>query len=397
MDESEKQGHKHWDEIVADDLEGKLLSKVVAFLKTFEPPGGDPRWSAEHFKWKLEQNPAGRGYLSCAVANDMVVGTASITPKRIWYRNKVVLGGEAGDIYTHPEHRKPRSKGKKVLENNTVSEKVSNYTHKSIFGKLATQNTVRALKRDVNVIYGVPNAAASPGWKRMGYRVHSMHLLNLYRPSILSVFNRWKLAEFSKKSFFRPLISILSTFESLLEAVSFKFWQSKEKRMGYSIERKSEATSDLADLWERVKFQREFSLVRDQRYFQHRFVENPLAKYEFYMVSHKGKLCGVIVLRVHLTGGGLNACTIADWLYDESKEHLFPVMLAHVIHDQYSKGIRNFKSWCGERRKAKTFFHKLGFISTGYSPIILYPNDLGREILATCPSLDFTIASSDNI
>ena len=397
MDESEKQGHKHWDEIVADDLEGKLLSKVVAFLKTFEPPGGDPRWSAEHFKWKLEQNPAGRGFLSCAVANDKVVGTASITKKRIWYRNQMVLGGEAGDIYSHPEYRKPKSKRKKVLENATVSEKVSNYTQKSIFGKLATQNTVRALERGVNVIYGVPNAAAGPGWKRMGYRTHPMHLVNLYRPSILSVFYRWKLVEFSKKSFLSFPISILSTFEGLFESVSFKFWQAKEKRIGYSIERKRDSTSDLDDLWDRVKSQREFSLVRDQRYFQHRFVENPLAKYEFYMVSHKGKLCGVIVLRVHLTGGVLNACTIADWLYDESKEYLFPIMLAHVINDQYSKGVRDFRAWCGDRRKEKSYFHKLGFISTGYSPIILYPNDLGTEILEVSTSLDFTIASSDNI
>jgi len=380
-----------WSVMIVDDLMKEALSKVVAFLKTFEPPGGDAWWSPEHFKWKLEQNPAGRGFLTCAVANDEVVGTASITPKRIWYRNQVVSGGEAGDIYSHPEYRKPKNKGKRA------SQKRSNYSEKSIFGRLATLNTIRALERGVNVIYGVPNAAASPGWKRMGYRVHPMHLVNLHRPSILSVFSRWKLAAFSEKSFLKPLIRILSAFEGLLESVSFKSWQAKKKRMGYSIERKRDSTSDLDDLWDRVKSQREFSLVRDQRYFQHRFVDNPLAKYEIYTVSHKGMLCGVIVSRVHLTGSGLNGCTIADWLYDESKEHLFPVMLAYVIHDQYSKGIRDFNSWCRDRRKEKVVFHKLGFVSKGNSPIILYPNDLGREILAKCSSLDFTIASSDNI
>ena len=39
-----------------------------------------------------------------AVADGNVVGTASITLKRIWYKNKIMIAGETGDTYMHPEY-----------------------------------------------------------------------------------------------------------------------------------------------------------------------------------------------------------------------------------------------------------------------------------------------------
>lgn len=72
-------------------------------------------------------------------------------------------------------------------------------------------------------------------------------------------------------------------------------------------------------------------------------------------------------------------------------------MLSHVIHDQYPKGIHAFTAWSGETRTHTSNFRKLGFVSTSKLPIIFYQSDEGKELLETCSSLDFTIASSDNI
>jgi hypothetical protein len=72
-------------------------------------------------------------------------------------------------------------------------------------------------------------------------------------------------------------------------------------------------------------------------------------------------------------------------------------MLAHVIHDQYSKKINAFRAWSGENRIHTSVIRKLGFVPISKLPIIFFQGNEGKELLETCSSLDFTIASSDNI
>jgi len=109
------QGEKtQWEIVILDDLHDELLAKSVSFLSGFVPEGGDPIWSAEGFTWKLQQNPAGPGFMLCVVLGDEVVGTNSITLKRVWYRGRELLAGEAGDIYVSPKVR-PTKRARRSL------------------------------------------------------------------------------------------------------------------------------------------------------------------------------------------------------------------------------------------------------------------------------------------
>jgi len=394
-----KTEYEPWEVVILDDLREDLLLKTVVFLNTFLPDGLDEIWSVEHFKWKLKENPAGPGFLTCAISGGEVVGTASITPKRIYYKNQIVVAGETGDTYSHPEFRKKLIQIKVVPSKDVASPpQKSGYLQKSIFGRLVHENTTRALKSGIQIIYGTPNKNSRPGYeKRLNYISHPIWEVTLHRPTLMGIDYIKKLDPLFKALPIKQVLKKMFILERLLNSICFKFWEYKRKGLLYFIEKTDRATNDFDQLWERLKFQYEFCLVRDQTYFQHRFFDNPLAAYDVYKAKHKGELCGIIVSRILQLENGAKLCFIADWLFDESKEYLFNIMLAHVIHDQYANKIHAFSAWVSETSPHTSSFHKLGFVSSSKIPIIFYKSDEGIELLETCSSLDFTIASSDNI
>jgi hypothetical protein len=388
----------NWQVVILDDLREDLLSKVVDFLNIFTVEGRDPLWSAEHFQWKLKENPAGRGFLACAIADGHVVGTASITLKRIWYKKQVMIAGETGDTYTHPDYRKKHQKQSSSSTVSTPSQQYIEYLKRSIFGRLVHENTVRASESRIKIIYGTPNEASRRGYEKyLNYKSHPMWEMQMHRPTAKAIGSNMKLAFLFKTLPKKPLIYSLSKAELMLEAINFRFWEHKRRKLKYAFEETNQATSDFDRLWQKLKFQNDFSLVRDRIYFQHRFFDNPLAKYKIYKVSHKTEICGVIVTRVQSIAKGTKNCFIADWFYDKEKEILFPIMLAHAIHDNYSNNIYAFSTWTGKTMAYNPIIRKFGFFPRSKSPIIFYQNNEGKELLKTCLSLDFTIASSDNI
>jgi len=388
-----------WEVVLMDDLPEGLLSKAVKFLGTFRPEGMDPIWSNEHFKWKLHRNPAGNGFISCAVVGHEVVGVVSITCKRIWYKNREIIAGEVGDGYSHPNYRRipmKKGSGSSLPEGSIWS---SGYFQESIFGRLVCENTIRAIDRGINIIYGTPNRNSRTGFeKRLYYKSHPMQINCLARPTALNIFSFPKLEPLFK---FLPLkttfVKVCCSVDRLLESINYKRWESKRKKTGYVFEKTDKATADFDELWDKLKHQNEFMLVRDRKYFDHRFFCNPLADYELYKVKHGGELCGIIVSRIYYLEKGGKVCCLADWFYDRSKENLLPVMISYVIHDQYDKKVLTFNTWQGENSVDIKSIRKLGFFTTLKTPVIFYLSKEGTELIESCPSLDFTIATSDNI
>jgi len=388
---------KPWEVVILDDLREDLLLKVVDFLNGFFPKNLAPRWSADYFRWKLYKNPAGRGFLSCAIAGSEVVGTASITLKRIWYKNKITIAGETGDTFTHPNYRKQRKTKFASQSSFRSPSDTCEYLEKSIFGRLVYENTMRALDNGIEIIYGTPNENSRPGYeKRLNYRSHPMREMNLVRPSVMGIISSSKLSFLRKFLLVKPIVGIMFKAESLVEAINFNFWERKRKKLGYTFKKVSRASADLNQLWERLRYQNEFSLVRDQASFQHRFFDNPLGEYDVYKAVRQGELYGVIVTRVYPIAEKIRNCCIADWFFDESKKDVFPCILAYVIHDKHHNA-HYFTSWCPEGRGLISIFHRLGFVSTSKKPVIFYRSEEGKELLERCRSLDFTIASSDNV
>lgn len=369
-----------WETVVLDELEETMLAKTVAFLSGFTPAGSDPVWSLDSLKWKLgEGNPAGRGFLTCAVSEGKVVGVVSATRKRLWIKGSEVPGAEVGDTYTHPDFVRRRP----------ASGEPPDFLKHSIFGRLATETRIRAMNGGVRVLYGTPNANARPGWeKRLGYRVHPlMDNRSFIRPTARGLANRMGWGAGAAFSLGEGLV------EPLLQAI----WKAIRRFGRYSVEPMTQADGDLDRLWDRLKGQHPFSLVRDRAYFQHRFFDPPLGRYQMLRISKNRRLEGVMAARVFSTPWGKRYCCLADWLVDESKAPLFPLLAAHLVREHRRSPIDGFYLWCGNHRNLRTALRRIGFFRSSASPVIFYQDSEGKKLTEECGDLDFTLGSSDNV
>ena len=175
---------KIWDIIIADDL--SKIGDAAKFLQSFYPPEIDTIWSEDYFRWKLgKQNPAGAGFMTLAICDNNVVGTTTITKKRLWINGKLIIGGEIGDTYTHPDFLR---QGKPAALHKLTPDPEA-YLNKSIFGRLVTETISRATNAGVSIIYGTPNANSMPGYtKRLNFIEYKNYPnRNYIRPTPLGV------------------------------------------------------------------------------------------------------------------------------------------------------------------------------------------------------------------
>ncbi len=393
------QGEKaQWKIVILDDLQDELLAKCVSFLSSFVPEGGDPVWSAESFRWKLQRNPAGLGFMLCVVLGDDVVGTNSITLKRVWCGGRELLAGEAGDIYVSPKVRPTKRARSQPDEGPDLRSAKDAYIEKSLSGKLRHEDTVRALKSGVDLIYGTPNQAAMPGWLRLGYGVHPVEQTSLIRPTAKALESARGLRFLFDNPVGRVLSAVLTGAERCVESVHYWYWVLFGKVKGYQIEELDGPTEELDALWEKCKDQAPFSLIRDRAYFRHRFFENPIGNYRVFRTLKNGDICGVMVTRTKRVASGKKYCYIADWLLECTHPGLCQVMLAHAIHNNYATDVSGFVTWTNELLPYLRVFRKFGFIrSSAKVPVIFYPTRIGKELLDDRIVMDFTMASSDNI
>lgn len=375
-----------WEVQVLDSLPEAWLKKLVDFLQRVAPAGPESPWSVECFRWKLgESNPAGRGFLTCAVAGGEVVGVTSLTLKRIWFRNQTVIGAEIGDLYTHPAflrvsaHRESRGGDRK-----------SGYLRRSVLGRLASESLRRASARGIDLLYGTPNKLAKPGLeKHLGFLTHPTHRnYRFVRPTA------WGLA--GRVPGLRPASGILSGCETALEKLTRALTTLRTGRR-YRLDLLDQPSQRFNELWDRLKGRREFSLVRDQLYFQHRFFAHPAATYRIHAASDQEELRGVMVTRRMRTRSGKRLLCVADWLVDASQPQLFPWLLTHAIHECDWNHLDGFELWCGSPAVYAAALRQLGFIRISESPVIFLQNVQGTAALNAGPDLDFTLASSDNV
>ncbi len=383
-----------WDVLVLDDLDEGLLQKTSEFLQSCLPGEADRTWSPEYLRWKLEKNPAGRGFLTCAVSNGNVVGVTSITLKKMWYKDQTVNAGEIGDTFTHPLFLK---RGKMIGQKSRIVDQASgtkskaDYYNRSIFGRLVKETRERAENSGIHIIYGTPNEKSLAGYeKRLNFKVHSLDTIQAFkRPTAKGICSLYGIP--------RPFHFPVRFIEKIAGSILYLYWRMKSSIYGYSFARVDKPTDEFDHLWDELKHQYKFSIIHNKEYFQHRFFDHPLGSYNVYKISHKGKICGVIVVRIFDDFKGRKCCSLADWIYDESKSDLFPVMIAHAIHDNQQDALFYYSSWCPQNTSQTNALLKQGFPPRQKCPVIFFQNEEGSNIIKNCSPLNITIASTDNI
>lgn len=86
--------------------------------------------SEAYFRWKIDQNPFGAGHVALERRGNIDVGSATLTPKRIYALGGVVFGAEIGDTFT-----------------------LKDYQRQGIFSRCVTECREYAVRNGIDIIY----------------------------------------------------------------------------------------------------------------------------------------------------------------------------------------------------------------------------------------------------
>lgn len=374
-----------WEAIDDDKL--LLADKTVAFLQSeFCPPGVDPMWSEDYLKWKLSNiNPAGRGYLSVALYDNQVIGTVSLTRKRILINGTEYIGGEVGDTYSS-------SRSRRRIYCSSISKFEPNpesYINKTIFGRLASDVRARAEENGVTIIYGTPNSNAYPGWtKRLGY---------------------FDLIAYDNRSYVRPTVSFITENIPSLKSLQVvlcateALWLNIAKLLcvnknvtRFNFQERTPSEEEIDSLWYKVKPAIGFSLVRDSAYWVHRYIKHPLATYEFLSIYENSQVVGLIVTRKLKTNAGKVIVYIMEWMMNIE---IIPLeyVLYQLIDIYKNRHIDALSFYASDSLTKGKYAFKNGVVKRNRVPII-FANTAGAQILKTMNNnFQFYIGSTDAV
>jgi hypothetical protein len=347
------------------------VAAVSSFLQSnFCQNDADAMWSTEYFQWKLgSQNPAGPGYLTIALENDKVAATVSLTKKLSLINGEEIIAGEVGDTYTliainrksHPETL------------SSIDPDPKSFLNRSMFGRLASDTRARAESDDVNIIFGTPNKSAYPGWvKRLNYYESPLINLRAYtQPGVSYIIKR-----FSFLKIFSHFLEFLNTFILLIQRLAINMFEGRSCQ----IYRKLPSNTELDLLWQKTRVSDSFSLIRNSRYWEYRYIRHPLVKYDIFSIIDAGNLSGIVVCRVHNAGEGRICLSIVEWMLDENIS--FRWLLSNILTEYQNNTFYTVSYWADEDSREAKAGRILLFIPRSKIPVIFANNEIANNLLS---------------
>lgn len=349
-----------------------MYKSMAEFIATF---GEYPIRSthSEYYKWKFESNPYARGYLHLEHRNSHVVGSASITPKRIAILGETCLGAEIGDTFTHPSYRR-----------------------QGIFTKGVTLCTKYGISNGFNVIYGTPNTLSLPGYKKKLCYTPCPFAKVKYMCKYLDVqpLERWfrrkmgtnLLSRASAHIFFRYL-----QFRSRLQRQ-----QLSSNRLLLEILPVEEFTWDLDGLWGTSRKDYAFFTIRDKKYLNWRYFTNP-DKYVVLAGIFKGTCLGYVIMKVSKSRN-LVIGTICDFVTWEDRMDVFNLLLRQAEKKLIAMGVHYIHVMCSEKSPYFRGLFTSGYVIRSSRPVIVFAGTKdGRRVIKENTRWHFTYADSDMI
>ena len=295
-----------WEVKSLDDLNPGDLQLVSDFFNEQFPGVFYPECTPEIFKWKLgPSNPAGQGFLSVAMSNGLVVGTASGTKKIIVEDEKLISAIEIGDTFTHPDFRK---KGKCITPPSDSAVE-GEYFEISVFGRLVSETIMRARAEGVTYIYGTPNENSKPPYlKRLKFseidkgKIISNVILTSKMKSLRKV--RWVLAslEIFAQLFSHILRYIIFHKNSIQEITKNDF-------LLFSSQEYNLIQNEPGKVF----------LVNNTEVLKHRYVNHPSHQYRYFQIEIAGIKKGVLITCEVIRSSGLSSFVVSDWLISDKR------------------------------------------------------------------------------
>lgn len=375
-------------------VQGRGNKEIQAAVNFLDSEFGDRNtslyWTTDLLNWKVgNTNPAGCGMVFTADLNGRMVGSVTLTLKKLHFNSQIYLVAEIGDTYTSAALLGKAPRNKYVCSSEYAGlYQATEYIKGSIFGRLVVEAVDWAQCVGVRAIYGTPNKNSCAGYiKRLDFRLANTGISRVRLRVVLTA----KLLQTKKwmpkivAQFCGFCIRFLS--QSLLLVSTLKLTEFQ------LIELVETAGAEFDDLWE-SSLSQGASLVKDKNWLVWRYQTHPEVNYRIFTLRSKGELHGWVVLKLHQSVAG-ETITICDWLYKSNSTLWMAFMLKVLQLLDYQETV--VKLWSCDNTPFEKQLWRLFAISVRDVNVIFKPLGEGENVFSHLNIFDeFSIGHSDN-
>lgn len=325
-----------------------------------------------YYEWKLLKNPYKHGKLYLEYKDDIIVGSTTITPKKVSILGKELLAAEIGDTFTHPKYRR-----------------------QGIFSRGVNACTNYSISNGIEVIYGTPNSESLPGYqKKLNYfpcpYLKLNYLTKHWRAQAVSLI-KMMLRKRTENLFFFLSAMLKQKYSH------FRFSHCIDKASDVSIEilSKKEFTEEIDGLWGSPRYI--FLTIRDKVYLNWRFFTNP-DEYKVITAKKGDEYLGYIVVKLSKNG---KIGTICDFITKNDRMDVFNALILEAEHVLENARVHLIQLRCGAGSPYHQTIINHGYYdhgALGRQPVIVFAGtEYGKKILEENAKWHFTFSDSDNI
>ena len=240
------------------------------------------------WKWRYANNPWDNEMISLAIHKNKIIGHYAVCPVAIKDLENIEMGALSMTTMTHP-----------------------NYRGMGIFPLLAKNIYDICRKKDYFLIYGFPNEMSYEGFvQKLGWVGAG----------------KMKIYQFESQD-----IDLNNSKNHEINEIKGKVPE--------------------CSLFDKNKLKSDFSIIRDEKYYNWRFINSPSKKrYSLYFIEENNKIRGIFVLKV-FNNGNERIGHIIDWFIEDSL--YFEAIINFSKNFFFKKNIPKFSLWAMENQASR--------------------------------------------
>lgn len=331
--------------------------------------------SKEYYEWKLFRNPYQKGKIYLERKDGKVIGSTTITPKRISIGGEERLAAEIGDTFTHPDHRR-----------------------KGVFSRGVDACTRFAISQGITIIYGTPNSESLAGYqKKLGYPpcpFVKLKYLTKHRRILLPAGKFIGKVVLRRKSR-PPNLFLLAMLKQRFSHSAFPRLNVSARQRLFDISRVHKFTDEIDGVWGSSRYL--FFNIRDKTYLNWRYFSNP-DKYQVLAAKRVDDYLGYAVTKL---SRNRKIGTICDFMTYDDRLDVFDILIQEAEKMLVRAGVHWIQTFSVEGSPYYQALIGQGYYdhgSTSRQPVIVFSGTYcGKALLETEGKWHFTMSDSDNI
>jgi len=291
------------------------------------------RLSLEYWKWKYQNNPAGRSLIWLAECNSKIVGHYAIVPVTMKIGNVYVTGSLGSAAATHPNHQ-----------------------GEGVFSSIVNKCCVDAAENDIPVTYGFSNTSLGPTYRRyermgrISFIIRMMKVLDWQ--SVVATYAPSRLFSIAARALGRMTMSRCSSRDLSLEKIN-RF-------------------DDRFDaLWEEISHDFIVIAKRDKTYLNWRYIDHPSREHTVYAALEDSKILGYCVL-AETRHQNLELGLIVDIIGSLGRRNVVHRLIQVAVKHFEERGVDIVTCHLSERHPYQGAFVSAGFIPHPHRKRALY-------------------------